>query len=81
MRNRNKVAYLTADHLEEQADARAGEVEAVEGDAIDGLNVLVLEQQADLVHGLILRVGRLSASISNRACGDSAEVGMPYRIV
>jgi hypothetical protein len=25
MRNRNKVAFLTADHLEEQADARASE--------------------------------------------------------
>jgi hypothetical protein len=25
MRNRNKVAFLTPDHLEEQADARASE--------------------------------------------------------
>ena len=27
MRNRNKVAFLTADHLEEQADARASEAQ------------------------------------------------------
>jgi hypothetical protein len=34
MRNRNKVAFLTADHLEEQADARAGEAkQSPEGEA------------------------------------------------
>jgi hypothetical protein len=34
MRNRNKVAFLTADHLEEQADARASEAKQLpEGEA------------------------------------------------
>jgi hypothetical protein len=34
MRNRNKVGYLTADHLEEQADARACEAKQLpEGEA------------------------------------------------
>ena len=34
MRNRNKVSFLTADHLEEQADARASEATQLpEGEA------------------------------------------------
>jgi hypothetical protein len=34
MRNRKKVVFLTADHLEEQADARAGEAkQLLEGEA------------------------------------------------
>ena len=34
MRNRNKAAYLTPDHLEEQADARAREAKQLpEGEA------------------------------------------------
>jgi hypothetical protein len=34
MRNRNKVVFLTADHLEEQADARASEAKQLpEGEA------------------------------------------------
>ena len=34
MRNKNKVAYLTPDHLEEQADARASEAKQLpEGEA------------------------------------------------
>jgi hypothetical protein len=34
MRNRNKVSFLTADHLEEQADARAIEAKQLpEGEA------------------------------------------------
>jgi hypothetical protein len=34
MRNKNKVAFLTADHLEEQADARASEATQLpEGEA------------------------------------------------
>jgi hypothetical protein len=34
MRNRNKVVFLTADHLEEQADARASEANQLpEGEA------------------------------------------------
>jgi hypothetical protein len=35
MRNKNKVAFLTADRLDEQADARAGEAkQSPEGEAI-----------------------------------------------
>jgi hypothetical protein len=34
MRNRNKVAFLTAEHLDEQADARASEAKQLpEGEA------------------------------------------------
>jgi hypothetical protein len=34
MRNRNKVVFLTADHLDEQADARASEANRLpEGEA------------------------------------------------
>jgi hypothetical protein len=34
VRNRNKVAFLTADHLDEQADARASEAKQLpEGEA------------------------------------------------
>ena len=34
MRNRNKVVFLTADHLEEQADARSSEAKQLpEGEA------------------------------------------------